>query len=212
MDQASEHQPGPGQSPPPPVAAPAPPWRGKWLALAIITVVCVGLDQGTKHWAQTDLQHRLTRHVTLIDGYLKLSYVRNPGAAWGFLARSHRSFRRPFFIGISIVAMLFILYLFRRLEPGQRLMMTALSLVMGGAIGNFIDRIRFNYVVDFIDFHVQRRFKWPTFNVADIAITVGVALLFLEMFVLPRLRRRRQRAAARAVAAEGVDRDRGEGA
>jgi signal peptidase II len=211
MDQAPDQ---PSSSSPPPEATPAldQRWRGKWLALAIITVVCVGLDQGTKHWAQTDLQHRLTRRVTLVEGYLALSYVRNPGAAWGFLARANKSFRRPFFIGISIIAMLFILYLFRKLEPGQHLMMTALSLVMGGAIGNFIDRIRFNYVVDFIDFHIQRRFKWPTFNVADIAITIGVLLLFLEMFILPRVRRRRQRAAsAHAVAAEGEAKDPGEG-
>jgi signal peptidase II len=195
MDQAPDQ---PSSSSPPPEATPAldQRWRGKWLALAIITVVCVGLDQGTKHWAQTDLQHRLTRRVTLVEGYLALSYVRNPGAAWGFLARANK----------------FILYLFRKLEPGQHLMMTALSLVMGGAIGNFIDRIRFNYVVDFIDFHIQRRFKWPTFNVADIAITIGVLLLFLEMFILPRVRRRRQRAAsAHAVAAEGEAKDPGEG-
>jgi len=167
------------------------PWRGKWIALVIITVVAVGLDQWSKHWAENDLQHRLTRRVTLIDGYLALTYVRNPGAAWGFLAGSHESFRRPFFVTISVVAMVFILYLFLRLQRGQRLMMMALSLVMGGAIGNFIDRIRFNYVVDFIDFHVRRSFKWPTFNVADIAISVGVALLFIEMFVMPRRRRKR---------------------
>jgi len=166
-------------------------WRGKWLALPIIVLICCGVDQWSKHWAQHDLQHRPGRRVTVVDGYLAMSYVRNPGAAWGFLARTHEDFRRPFFIGISLVAMFFILYLFRRLEPGQRMMMIALSLVMGGAVGNFIDRLRYNYVVDFIDFHIRRSFKWPTFNVADIAITVGVVLLFFEMFVLPRLRRPR---------------------
>lgn len=176
------------------------PWRGKWIALAIITVVAVGIDQWSKHWVENDLQHRLARRVTLVEGYLAFTYVRNPGAAWGFLAGSHESFRRPFFITISVVAMVFILYLFLRLQPGQHLMMTALSLVMGGAIGNFIDRIRFNYVVDFIDFHVKRSFKWPTFNVADIAISVGVALLFIEMFVMPR---RRKRAATTPAAGPG---------
>jgi signal peptidase II len=168
-------------------------WPVKWLALLLVTAAVCGLDQGTKHWAQTELQYRPGRRVELVDGYLNFTYVRNPGAAWGFLARSNKSFRRPFFIGISVVAMGFILYLFIRLERGQRLLLTALSLVMGGAVGNFIDRIRFNYVVDFVDFHIKRSFKWPTFNVADVAITIGVAFLFIEMFVLPYLRKRREK-------------------
>jgi len=166
------------------------PWRGKWLVLLVTVLLLGGIDQWTKQWAQDDLQHRPGRRVTVVDGYLALTYVRNPGAAWGFLARSHENFRRPFFIGVSVVAMFFILYLFRRLEPGQHLMMIALSLVMSGAVGNFIDRLRYNYVVDFIDCHIRHRFKWPTFNVADIVITIGVVLLFLEMFVLPWVRRR----------------------
>lgn len=194
-----EEQQAPGTEP-----VPAPErrhaWHGKWLALLLITLVVCALDQCTKHWAQHDLQVRPGRRIVLVEGYLALSYVRNPGAAWGFLARSNESFRRPFFIGISVLAMGFILYLFRRLERGQLLLMTALSLVMGGAIGNFIDRLRYNYVVDFVDFHVGHRFKWPTFNVADVAITVGVVLLFVEMFVLPRLRRRRAGAVQPAAA------------
>ena len=70
--------------------------------------------------------------------------------------------------------------------------MVALALVMGGAVGNFVDRMRYNYVVDFIDFRVGHRFKWPTFNVADMAITVGVILLFAEMSSWLRLGRRRR--------------------
>ena len=173
-------------------------WRGKWVALAVVTLVSVSADQWSKHWAQTDLQHRVTRRVTLVEGYLAFSYVRNPGAAWGFLARADERFRRPFFICVSIAAMLFILHLFYKLERGQTVMLSALSLVMGGAIGNFIDRLRYDYVVDFIDFHVKQHFRWPTFNVADIAITVGVFFLFFEMFATPWLARRRQRAAAAA--------------
>jgi signal peptidase II len=189
----------PLNSPPPPSTAPerpSPPAakrsRGtKWLVLLLIAVGVIAADQATKHWAQQELQLEPGRRIQLIEGYLSFSYVRNPGAAWGFLARSNASFRRPFFIGISLVAMLFILYLFIRLEPGQRLLLVALSLVMGGAIGNFIDRVRFNYVVDFIDFHIKQKFKWPTFNVADVAITIGVALLFAEMFIVPVLQRRK---------------------
>jgi signal peptidase II len=199
----------PLHSPTPPSTSPEPPppaakrsWGIKWLVLLLIVLAVVAADQATKHWAQQDLQFKPGRRVQLIEGYLSFSYVRNPGAAWGFLARSSASFRRPFFIGISLVAMLFILYLFIRLEPGQRLLLLALSLVMGGAIGNFIDRVRFNYVVDFIDFHIRQKFKWPTFNVADVAITIGVVFLFAEMFIVPVLQRRR---AHRDAELEGAD-------
>jgi signal peptidase II len=164
------------------------PWPAKWIGLVLITLLVTVLDLGSKEWAQQDLQQRITRRMVLIEGYLNFSYVRNPGAAWGFLAQADDAFRRPFFIAISLVAMAFIFYLFLRLERGQWLLMTALALVMGGAVGNFVDRLRYNYVVDFIDFHIRHHFRWPTFNVADIAITVGVILLFIEMFFLQRYR------------------------
>jgi len=171
------------------------PWPARWLYLLLITTTVGAADQATKHWAQYDLQP--VRQQRLLKGYIKFNftYVRNPGAAWGFLARAEESFRRPFFLIISLVAMTFILYLFLRLQRGQLLLMAALALVMGGAVGNFIDRIRYNYVVDFLDFRVGG-FKWPTFNVADVAITVGVIFLFAEMFLLPWLRHRAQSSAA----------------
>jgi signal peptidase II len=175
---------------------PAPrPWPARWIYLLLITLAVGAADQVSKQWAQYDLQP--VRQQRVLKGYVKfnLTYVRNPGAAWGFLARSDESFRRPFFLVISCVAMVFILYLFLRLLHGQVLLMTALALVMGGAVGNFIDRIRYNYVVDFLDFRVGG-FKWPTFNVADVAITVGVIFLFAEMFLLPWVRRRAQNKAA----------------
>jgi signal peptidase II len=167
------------------------PWPARWIYLLLITVAVGALDQASKQWAQHDLQP--VRQQRVLQGYVKfnLTYVRNPGAAWGFLAQSDESFRRPFFLVISCVAMVFILYLFLRLLRGQVLLMVALALVMGGAVGNFIDRIRYNYVVDFLDFRVGG-FKWPTFNVADVAITVGVIFLFAEMFLLPWVRRRAQ--------------------
>jgi signal peptidase II len=188
---AATSPPLPPAGAPEPVTPPPRPWRIKWIVLLVVVTGVVGLDQVTKSWAQDVLQRDLDQRVTVIDGYLALSYVRNPGAAWGFLARSSESFRRPFFLAVSVVAMGFILYLFLRLERGQRLLLAALCLVMGGAIGNFIDRLRYSYVIDFIDFHVEREFKWPTFNIADVAITVGVMFLFAEMFILPFVRRRR---------------------
>jgi signal peptidase II len=179
--------------------------RTKWVVLIAIALVVVACDQLTKHWAHEELQRRPGGRITVVEGYAAFAYIRNPGAAWGFLARAKESFRQPFFVSISVLAMLFILYIHWRLEPGQHLLLVALSLVMGGALGNFIDRVRFSFVVDFIKVHWRHRYEWPTFNVADIAITVGVILLFAEMFLGPFLRRRRLRARASAAASSGEE-------
>jgi signal peptidase II len=174
-------------------------WPVKWVVLLAVTLLISGLDQWSKHWAEVDLRREPGARVTIVEDYLAFSYVQNPGAAWGFLARANESFRKPFFFSISIAAMIFILFIHSRLEPGQYFLLWALSLVMGGAVGNFVDRFRYNYVVDFIEFHVRDRFKWPTFNVADMAITAGVILLFLEMFIAPLILRRRKAASSAAM-------------
>jgi signal peptidase II len=177
---------------PAPSPAPAPPdasavrktfRRRAWLTLILIALAVTALDQVTKRWAHHSLRSAPQGRITVIDDYFVFSYVRNPGAAWGFLARASERFRHPFFLSISVVAMLFILYIHLRLEPGQRLLLVAISLVMSGAIGNLLDRVRLRYVIDFIELHWRHRYHWPTFNVADVAISVGVALLVLEMIV-----------------------------
>jgi signal peptidase II len=158
----------------------------RWVVLLAVTLLVAAADQGAKHWAETDLQTRPGRRLVVVEGYASLAYVRNPGAAWGLLASAKASFRRPFFFFVNLAAMVFILAIFARLAPGQALLMAALSLVMGGAVGNCIDRIRLGYVIDFILLHFHNRFRWPNFNVADIAITVGVLLLLLEMILIGR--------------------------
>lgn len=117
--------------------------------------------------------------VTVIPGFWDHRYVENPGAAWGLLANASESIRVPFFLLVSLGAVGFIVAFFRRLRDDQHLMVWALSLVFGGAIGNLIDRLHLSYVVDFIDWYVGTH-HWPTFNVADAGITTGVALLMLE--------------------------------
>lgn len=106
-------------------------------------------------------------------------YIENPGAAWGFLAGSSASLRVPFFLGISIAAFVFILLFFRNMPDEKRILPIGLSLIFGGAVGNFVDRLHLNYVIDFIDWYVGQA-HWPTFNVADAAITSGVILLGIE--------------------------------
>ncbi len=187
-----------------PEVAPAPRARGgrrRWLFLIVVALVTCGLDQASKEWANSTLQFEPGRTIQVVEGYAAFSYVRNPGAAWGFLARADASFRLPFFITVTSVAMVFMLYIFIRLEPNQRLLMVALSLILGGALGNFVDRVRFNYVVDFILLHYQMRFRWPTFNIADVAITVGVVLMLGEMLLGPWFQRRREAEVPAAAAA-----------
>lgn len=131
--------------------------------------------------------------VQVIDGFWAHRYVENPGAAWGLLANASDSLRVPFFILVSIGAIAFIFSFFRKLQEDQLLLISSLSLVFGGAIGNFIDRLHLSYVIDFIDWYVGTS-HWPTFNFADAAITSGVALLVIE-WIRDALRARAQKTA-----------------
>jgi len=120
--------------------------------------------------------------LTVIPGFWSLKYVENPGAAWGLLSGIEDRFRLPFFHLVSAVAILFITLFYRRLQADQALLAVALSLVLGGAVGNYIDRLARNYVIDFVDWHWKNQpgWHWPTFNLADSAICVGVSLMVFE--------------------------------
>jgi signal peptidase II len=117
----------------------------------------------------------------VVTSFFNLVLAYNKGAAFSFLA-AESGWQRYFFTIIGVAAALFIVYLLRK-HPGQRLFCWALALILGGALGNVIDRIAYGHVVDFLDFHV-RGWHWPAFNVADSAITLGVVF-----FVLDELRR-----------------------
>ncbi len=114
-------------------------------------------------------------------------YTQNRGAAWGVLAGAGEKFRVPFFHLVSIVAVIFIFSYYRKLSNQQRYLQVALALVLGGALGNALDRILRGYVIDFIDWHwfdpgwLRPSLHWPTFNVADSGITIGLVMLFAEM-------------------------------
>jgi signal peptidase II len=169
----------------------------RYLLFAIVTVVALAADQLTKVWAVAALKGKPT--VTVIEGFFDLHYVENPGATWGFLADSP-GLREPILIGVAVLASLFILWMARKLQPGQRLVPVALALVLSGAVGNLIDRVRLSVVIDFISLHAGEAFRWPTFNVADIAIVVGVALLLVDS-VRSWLRERREKRAKQAAQA-----------
>jgi signal peptidase II len=158
-------------------------WPWRYSLLLFVAGIVVLLDQITKVWVDRTI--RVYDSQTIIPGILDLHYIRNSGAAFGILSGSQAGFRIPFFILVSVVAIGIILFLFYKLEDSEVMMPVALSLVLGGAIGNLVDRIRLGEVIDFILLH-YKTFRWPAFNVADIAITVGVFLLVLRIFFFER--------------------------
>ena len=142
-------------------------------------------DLGTKWWAKDRLEAPKVfseRRITIIKDHLNLVFAKNMGGAWGILQDESESVRRPFFLLISVAAVVFIVSLYRKLHPSQTALKWGLPLVLGGAIGNLVDRIRYGHVVDFIQVRFTPTFVWPTFNVADIAIVVGVGLMAIDMF------------------------------
>ena len=141
------------------------------------------------------------RKVEIVSGFWNHVYVQNYGAAWGFLSGGDARFVRPFFLTVSILAVIIVLGIFRTVRKDQKLLIAALSLIVGGAIGNFVDRVNLGYVVDFVRFHLDDRWAYPTFNVADAWITIGVALILIEGFMDGR--REKQLAAKRAEAPAG---------
>ena len=155
--------------------------KKKYVILAGLSALLIALDQITKMYIHTHFQ--LGDSISVIPGYFNITYVRNFGAAFGFLAESHPSFREIFFLAMPPVALLVILLILRGVEDNDWPQIIALSSVFGGAIGNYIDRLRFRYVIDFLDFHIQSIYSWPAFNIADSAIVCGVGiLLFLMLF------------------------------
>ncbi len=118
----------------------------------------------------------------VIDGFFSLVYVMNPGAAFGFLAGAPEIFRYLFFISITVLAILLIIYYILKSKSQDVLIVISLSLIFGGAVGNLIDRIRFGAVVDFLDFYIGT-WHWPAFNAADSAISIGAVLMIWEMLV-----------------------------
>jgi len=153
--------------------------KPKYIILFALTAFVVILDQWTKSLV---LKHfSLQETLPLINGFFSLTYIRNTGAAFGMLRDADPSFRIPFFIAVPFVALGVIGYVFRKLPEKDIKMSIALSLVVGGAVGNLIDRAQLGYVVDFLDFHWQYLYHFPAFNVADSAICVGVAVLMLDL-------------------------------
>ncbi|HEU4344154.1 MAG TPA: signal peptidase II [Candidatus Binatia bacterium] len=138
-----------------------------WLGFILVA------DQLTK--LIVDQTMPLYHSIPVIDGFFNLTYIRNTGAAFGILSGAAAAFRLPFLLAFSLLAIGFIVVLLRRLPDRETGLITALSFILGGAVGNLIDRIVYGEVIDFLDFY-WGNFHWPAFNLADSFITVGVVI------------------------------------
>lgn len=184
----------PAEAPP---SKPGPAWHPSYAFLAVVSLVSLAADFGTKWWARTRLDAGVLwdeRRIDVIKDHLAFTFARNKGGAWGLLQDENDAIRKPFFLLISIAAIAFIFSLYRKLAPTQLALKWGLPLVLGGALGNLVDRVRYGHVVDFIDvraswikainslFTAGASDHWPTFNLADVAICVGVGLMAVDMF------------------------------
>lgn len=138
-----------------------------WLGFILIA------DQLTKFIVDRTMP--LYHSIPVIDNFLNLTYIRNTGAAFGILAGSAAAFRLPFLMIFSLLAIGFIIVMLRRLPERETGLITALAFILGGAIGNLIDRFAYGEVIDFLDFY-WANYHWPAFNVADSFITIGVTI------------------------------------
>lgn len=189
-----------------------------WGALAICVLVAgllTALDLGTKAWAVDNLSRERfgdrpavcvpdsagyiatvrvpTRPKVVVENFLELRYAENCGAAFGFLNDTVSIWKKVLFFGAALGAVVALLYSFRE-GRGGRWFVIAVPAIISGAIGNFADRIRLGYVVDFVRFY-YRAWEYPTFNVADVAISVGVVALLIDGIIEERNERRRIAAA-----------------
>ncbi len=151
----------------------------RWAGFSATAGAVVAMDQAAKAWVQASFRLHESRPV--IEGWFHLTYIRNPGAAFGLFADQDAVLRQALFLGVTAVALVAIGVMVHRLPTGRRAALAGLALVFGGAVGNLIDRLRWGEVVDFLDVF-WRTHHWPAFNLADSAITVGVAVLLFEEF------------------------------
>ena len=168
-------------------------WRQPTFWLVLGSVISVWLDQWSKAWAAKTLYTgnaavvagvptdpaELQTKVIKVTEWFNYRLVGNKGAAWGIFKDLNDNLRVPFFVVLGGVALAVLLVVYYK-SHGQKLLQTALVLICGGAIGNLIDRVQIGYVIDFIDWHIGVH-HWPTFNVADISISVGVGLMVIDM-------------------------------
>jgi len=147
----------------------------------VLLIFCIGillLDQWTKSLVVEKLP--LYRRVEVIQGFFNLTHVRNTGGAFGIFGGEKGGLGSILFVVVSLIAIGAIVFLFLKIKENEKTLAFSFSLILSGAVGNLIDRLRYGEVVDFLDFHLSS-YHWPAFNVADSAICIGIGLMALEL-------------------------------
>jgi signal peptidase II len=149
-----------------------------------LAALVLAADQASKHWALETLRAPGRHAMQILPGCFHLAYAENRSAAFGILGFLPLELRRNLLSGFAIVAIVVLLVLIGMGRIQRNWTAVATGLILGGAIGNVIDRVRLGYVVDFIDWHIGDSYHWPTFNIADSGIVVGVfVLLWMSYWV-----------------------------
>ena len=151
--------------------------KKKYLTVTLVSSLVIGLDQLAKYFVCKLLP--LHSRIGVFSDFLNIVHIRNPGIAFGLLKRFGSQFKVLSLILVSAVVLFLLFFLITQIKKEHRLQTFSLSLILGGAIGNLIDRIRFGEVIDFIDVHWCSLYHWPAFNVADSAITVGIIIMVI---------------------------------
>lgn len=154
--------------------------RARFLRLlfAAVSIGVLVLDQLTKEWITS--RTTLGSSIPIIPGLLHLTLVTNTGALFGLFKDIGDPYRTIMFLAVPVIAIALILFFQYRTSTADLVTQGGLALILGGAVGNLVDRVRFGHVVDFVDVFVGEH-HWPAFNVADSAICVGVSLLFIDL-------------------------------
>lgn len=152
--------------------------KRKYLLLFSLAGFLLCLDQLTKHLVHQLIEADGIR--PLVGGFIDLVYRRNTGFGFGMLEQAPDSLKEIFFIGVPVFALILIVLIFIKLQDDQMPTSIALTTILAGAVGNLIDRLQHGYVIDFLSFHWREHASLPAFNVADIAILFGVALMFVN--------------------------------
>lgn len=150
----------------------------RYLLLTVVAGGVIILDQASKYAVQHMMV--LYDYIDIIPGLFAFTYIPNPGAAFGLFGKVSAFLRSFFLIGISTAALAVLFFMYARLREKSILIHISIGMIIGGAVGNLIDRIRLRWVIDFLDLH-WGGYHWPTFNVADFAITIGAMILLFNV-------------------------------
>ena len=153
--------------------------KNKYLALLFVSGFLIVTDQYTKF--MVSLHIPLNYSIKVVEGFFNLTHIRNSGVAFGLFASQQSEYKALMLIVISTIAIMAILVIFHQTPKGKKIVQTGLILIFSGAIGNLIDRSLHGEVIDFVDFFIEG-YHFPAFNIADSCITIGVALMVVDLF------------------------------